>query len=1101
MLDQFLTNSKRVFTNLQVFNLVKGSKFVRKPEHMKRNIISLLFTLLPLLSFTQVALNLDGTDDYVNTLIADNQNNFPNSTFTLECWAKSSSMPNTSSGFSGPIYGGVMGIYWNHQNGQFTGAGSVADQNGAFTPCSFGQLFGNTWYHLAISYDGSILKSYVNGVMINSVQTGGGLSSGLAATIFLGKHISISNFFNGNIDEVRIWNIARSATEINDNYLISINTPQTGLLASYTFEEGIPNGNNTNLTQVSDYSGNNHHGVLNSFNLTGTNSNYVGSLSNLSGLQDAALNFNGSNTAISTPLSLSNTGFPGITMECWVKSPSAPTGGIFDGPMYADNMAIIWNHGSAGYRGAASIQAANGQFFAASFGTLSANTWYHLALTYDGTSLKAYKNGTLVTSTATSGGLYNNGNTLVLGRHPGQNYFFNGTVDAVRVWNVARSCYQINSTINSEINTTTPGLQLSYNFNDRYPEGQNTGTTVTDNSGNNRNGTLQNFALMGPTANYVYEAPFNAPTVAPTFNAQPQDVSSCNGSPVTIQALINGGNFGFQWQVDAGGGFVNLVNSSDYSGVFSMILNITNPSIAMNNYNYRCAITSLAPQCVGTAYSDTATLTIANSPTVSIMGMGTVCQGSSVTLTASGADSYLWSLPIPGNDQASITFGAGGQVDVTVTGTTNGCSSTATYTQMVNPSYSVSENVFICQGQTHTYPDGTTGNVSETHTSSFTNIHGCDSLIVTNLTVQQPYTETRNVSICSGQSYQFPDMTFAQGSGTNVSVLSSVAGCDSTIITNLTVQPAYNYSVNATICQGQTFQFPDGTFGNTAQTQVSYLQTQFGCDSIITTVLSVNSGFFSQQSTPICHGETFTFLNGETYTANDFSTYTHYSIFTAANGCDSTYQETLFVNPESSSSETIVVCFGQTYTFPDGTLGSTSGSHTSILDNVFGCDSLIFTFLTVQDPVISSPVLNGNTLSVTSNGSVQWFECIGNNDPIPGATGNTFTPDHSGSYGAIGTDGNCTMTTECVTVNLVALSEMEFQDFQLYPNPTSDEIYFISKNDENYYIEIINSFGQVVQKTKSQQNLTISLRDLPSGVYTFKISDSKILKVRQIVKL
>ena len=67
------------------------------------------------------------------------------------------------------------------------------------------------WQHVAFSFDGTKAKLYLDGIVIDSTSSWAGITpSNIPIT-------SIGTRFSGRIDEVRIWNIARSATEINQN--------------------------------------------------------------------------------------------------------------------------------------------------------------------------------------------------------------------------------------------------------------------------------------------------------------------------------------------------------------------------------------------------------------------------------------------------------------------------------------------------------------------------------------------------------------------------------------------------------------------------------------------------------------------------------------------------------------------------------------------------------------------------------------------------------------------------------------------------------------------------------------------------------------------
>ncbi|MDX2360609.1 MAG: M12 family metallo-peptidase [Crocinitomicaceae bacterium] len=171
----------------------------------------------------------------------------------------------------------------------------------------------------------------------------------------------------------------------------------------------------------------------------------------------------------------------------------------------------------------------------------------------------------------------------------------------------------------------------------------------------------------------------------------------------------------------------------------------------------------------------------------------------------------------------------------------NGCDSLVILTLNFSNGYLSNESATICEGQTYLFPDGTLGTMSQIYTSLLTSTGGCDSTIITTLTVVPTSVTTEDVEICEGSIYTFPDGTIGTTTQAYTSVLSSSLGCDSIIVTALTVHPAYSIAETATICDGDTYTFPDGTTGATAQTYTSALTTVNGCDSIIVTILDVQT--------------------------------------------------------------------------------------------------------------------------------------------------------------------------------------------------------------------------------------------------------------------
>jgi hypothetical protein len=82
----------------------------------------------------------------------------------------------------------------------------------------------------------------------------------------------------GHIDELRIWNLARSNAEITAKYLDTIDSPFSNLLAYYKFDQGTIGGTNTSMVKLIDRTGNKNHGTLTNFTLSGAESNWVKSL-------------------------------------------------------------------------------------------------------------------------------------------------------------------------------------------------------------------------------------------------------------------------------------------------------------------------------------------------------------------------------------------------------------------------------------------------------------------------------------------------------------------------------------------------------------------------------------------------------------------------------------------------------------------------------------------------------------------------------------------------------------------------------------------------------------------------------------------------------
>ena len=92
---------------------------------------------------------------------------------------------------------------------------------------------------------------------------------------YLGKSIWGDPYLDGTMDEVRIWGVARSQSEIQAAMNIQLTGSETGLVANYRMNEGVANASNGAISSLLDASVNHKSAILHDFALTGTSSNFV----------------------------------------------------------------------------------------------------------------------------------------------------------------------------------------------------------------------------------------------------------------------------------------------------------------------------------------------------------------------------------------------------------------------------------------------------------------------------------------------------------------------------------------------------------------------------------------------------------------------------------------------------------------------------------------------------------------------------------------------------------------------------------------------------------------------------------------------------------
>ena len=199
----------------------------------------------------------------------------------------------------------------------FAGNGAFGDFN------SVTQVNDGLWHHVAVTYDGANAKIYIDGVMENSVVATAPIDNGNYA-VALGNNLQHpTRFFEGNLDEVRIWNTVRTAREINAFRGVELQGTESGLVSYYNFNQGIASGNNSTETTIFDITASGNDGVLNNYALSGITSNWVENNAvncqfELSTTVSVAVQDTIAPVADATSLST-------VTGECSIAMPTAPT--------------------------------------------------------------------------------------------------------------------------------------------------------------------------------------------------------------------------------------------------------------------------------------------------------------------------------------------------------------------------------------------------------------------------------------------------------------------------------------------------------------------------------------------------------------------------------------------------------------------------------------------------------------------------------------------------------------------------------------------------------------------------------------------------------
>jgi gliding motility-associated-like protein len=505
-----------------------------------------------------------------------------------------------------------------------------------------------------------------------------------------------------------------------------------------------------------------------------------------------------------------------------------------------------------------------------------------------------------------------------------------------------------------------------------------------------------------------------------------------------------------------------------------------------------------AAGCTNTAVS---TLTVVALPVVTV-NSPTVCNGSSVNLTAAGASTYTWNTGSSANP-LSVTPGA---TSYTVTGTSAaGCTNTAvsTVTVIAKPVVTVNSPT-VCNGSsvnltaagasTYTWNTGSSANPlsvtpgATSYTVTGTSAAGCTNTAVSTVTViAKPVVTVNSPTVCNGSSVNLTAAgasTYTWNTGSSANPLSvtpgatsytvtgtSAVGCTNTAVSTVTVVALPVVTVNSpTVCSGfstnitaagaSTYTWNTGSSANPLSVTpgaTSYTVTgtsAAGCtNTAVSTVTVVPNPTVTATSVSVCPGAagTITASGATTYTWNTGATTagltispgatTTYTVTGTTAACTATAVGTITVAPSPTVTvASVTICPGSstgltaagasTYTWaPAATLSSSTGTsvtasptvnttYTITGTSVGGCTATTTASVTIggaiTPSVASATICAGGSTTLNASGGTTytWSPATG----LSATTGAsvTATPATTTTYTINAASGACTGTTTAV---------------------------------------------------------------------------------------
>jgi hypothetical protein len=407
-----------------------------------------------------------------------------------------------------------------------------------------------------------------------------------------------------------------------------------------------------------------------------------------------ALTFDGSTNYVDCGSGISSVlgGTNLITVEAWVNTNSTQNlqtiAGNYFGSMQfllrIDNMKPVFWVSNGGFSNATGLT------------TIPQNTWVHIAGTWDGSMLRVYYNGVQDGSNPYGGTLPTVTQSVKIGASL-MSEKFSGSIDEVRIWNVAKTQTEIQNNMNKAIGPNAAGLIAYYKLN------EGTGASTADATLNANNGTLINAP--------AWMVPSTSPVDAVTYLWSP------NGETTNTIAAKTNGTYS-----------VTVFNTNGCSGTSAGTVVTVKNSTASTDIQTACESFTWMDGNTYTASNTTATHTIANAAGCdSVITLNlTIKNNSSSTDVQTACESFTW---MDGN-----TYTATNTTATHTIPNAAGCDSVITLNLTIKNNSSSTDVQTACES--FTWMDGTTY-TSSNNTSTYTipNTAGCDSVITLNLTI------------------------------------------------------------------------------------------------------------------------------------------------------------------------------------------------------------------------------------------------------------------------------------------------------------------------------------------------------------------------------
>ena len=475
----------------------------------------------------------------------------------------------------------------------------------------------NQWVHLACTLSNTTGTIYVNGT-----NAGSGILNLPPNVIRTNNYIGRSNYAgdsnaNALFDEIRIWNVARTPSQILANMRRSLLGNEPGLIGYWRFDEG------TGANSIDASS----HGQT--ATLVGGTS-WTNSTAPITAGPGTALSFNSTNCQLVTvPHQAALDAYP-LTVMAWFMVPTNNPGGGAVVNKYVSSSLNGYQIGLGSQLFAWYYRDGADNVTSLGTGTVNDGLWHQAAFVVDASGGRLYLDGVLKSSSPWAGtaGACTTAQPLEFGIYPGDSCFL-GKVDEVSIWNTSMTVSQIQTNMHRSLLGTEANLVAYY----RLDEGS--GTNTVDATGNGHNGTLVSGPTWVPSGAFV-----GAPQVSTLV------ATSVTGPSATLNGTVNPeGQSSFAWfQWGASTTYGNTTTSNNMGSSFT---NATNSSVltglTSGTYHYRAVGTNSGGTNSGAdvTFTITATPPVVTTLSVSNITAGTATLDASVNPEGSATTVYF----------------------------------------------------------------------------------------------------------------------------------------------------------------------------------------------------------------------------------------------------------------------------------------------------------------------------------------------------------------------------------------------------------------------------------------------------------------------------